>query len=274
MQSLQDLRDIPINATAGKGDQIFGNFATISRGSEMQDISHYNITRVVDIYASVQDRDLGAVSSDINRIVDANRGKLPRGSFIAVRGQVDTMRNSYANLLGGLAFSIVLVYLLIVVNFQSWLNPCIIITALPAALAGIVLFLFFTGTTLSVPALMGAIMCMGVATANSILVVSFARDRLAEHGDAVKAATDAGYTRLRPCAPSSRGGLAVSAPPLLLRPAGGTGGGFLVMRISLLSLGENSGGRHAFRAEARRVALKWNRTAPPPLYAEEMQPPK
>jgi CzcA family heavy metal efflux pump len=198
VQSLQDLRNIPINATGGKGDQILSNLATVNRGTEMQVISHYNISRVVDIYASVQDRDLGAVSSDINRIVDANRDKLPRGSFIAVRGQVDTMRASYTNLLGGLAFSIVLVYLLIVVNFQSWVDPFIIVTALPAALAGIVLFLFFTGTTLSVPALMGAIMCMGVATANSILVVSFARERLAEHGDAVKAALEAGYTRLRP----------------------------------------------------------------------------
>ena len=198
VQSLQDIRNIPINATGGKRDQILSNLATVNRGTEMQVISHYNISRVVDIYASVQDRDLGAVSSDINRIIDANRDKLPRGSFIAVRGQVDTMRASYTNLLGGLAFSIVLVYLLIVVNFQSWLDPFIIITALPAALSGIVLFLFFTGTTLSVPALMGAIMCMGVATANSILVVSFARDRLAEHGDAVKAALEAGYTRLRP----------------------------------------------------------------------------
>ncbi|HEY1507181.1 MAG TPA: efflux RND transporter permease subunit [Stellaceae bacterium] len=198
MQSLQDLRNIPINATGGKGDQILANLATVDRGTEMQVISHYNIARVVDIYASVQDRDLGAVAADINRVVDANRSKLPRGSFIAVRGQVDTMRSSYINLLGGLAFSIVLVYLLIVVNFQSWLDPFIIITALPAALAGIVLFLFFTGTTLSVPALMGAIMCMGVATANSILVVSFARERLAEHGDPVRAAIEAGYTRLRP----------------------------------------------------------------------------
>jgi CzcA family heavy metal efflux pump len=198
IQSLQDLNNIPINAGGNKGDQILGNLATIGRGTEMQVISHYNISRVVDIYASVQDRDLGAVAGDINRIIDASRSKLPRGSFIAVRGQVDTMRTSYINLLGGLAFSIVLVYLLIVVNFQSWLDAFIIITALPAALAGIVLFLFFTGTTLSVPALMGAIMCMGVATANSILVVSFARDRLAEHGDAVKASLEAGYTRLRP----------------------------------------------------------------------------
>jgi multidrug efflux pump subunit AcrB len=197
MQSLQNLASIPLSAS-GQGGQILGNVATISRDSEMQVVSHYNIRRVVDIYASVQDRDLGAVGRDVARIVDAHRKDLPRGSFVTVRGQIDTMRNSYVNLLGGLAFSIVLVYLLIVVNFQSWLDPFIIITALPAALAGIVLFLFFTHTTLSVPALMGAIMCMGVATANSILVVSFARERLAAHGDAIKASIEAAFTRLRP----------------------------------------------------------------------------
>jgi multidrug efflux pump subunit AcrB len=164
----------------------------------MEAVSHYNIRRVVDVYASVQDRDLGAVARDIQRIVDKDRTLLPRGSFVTIRGQVDTMHNSYASLLGGLAFSIVLVYLLIVVTFQSWLDPFIIVTALPAALAGIVLFLFFTHTTLSVPALMGAIMCMGVATANSILVVSFARERLASHGNAIRAALEAGYTRFRP----------------------------------------------------------------------------
>ena len=198
MESLQSIANIPIDAVGGGGNQILGNVATINRASEMQVISHYNIRRIIDIYASVQDRDLGAVGNDVTRIVDANRNLLPRGSFVTVRGQLDTMRSSYVNLLGGLAFSIVLVYLLIVVNFQSWLDPFIIITALPAALAGIVLFLFFTGTTLSVPALMGAIMCMGVATANSILVVSFARERLAAHGDAIKASIEAAFTRLRP----------------------------------------------------------------------------
>jgi multidrug efflux pump subunit AcrB len=198
MQSLQDIRNIPVNAIGGKGDAILGDVASITRANEMQVISHYNIRRTVDIYASVQDRDLGAVGNDVARIVDNYRDKLPRGSFLTIRGQIDTMQHSYVNLLSGLAFSIVLVYLLIVVNFQSWIDPFIIITALPAALAGIVLFLFFTHTTLSVPALMGAIMCMGVATANSILVVSFARDRLTEHGDAVRAAIEAGFTRLRP----------------------------------------------------------------------------
>jgi multidrug efflux pump subunit AcrB len=164
----------------------------------MGSISHYDIRRVIDIYASVQGRDLGAIGRDVNRIVDANRGKLPRGSFVTVRGQYATMRSSYIELLGGLAFSILLVYLLIVVNLQSWLDPFVIVMALPAALAGIVLTLFFTGTSLSVPALMGAIMCMGVATANSILLITFARERFAQHGDAMQAAVEAGYTRFRP----------------------------------------------------------------------------
>jgi len=198
IQSLQNIANIPVSADGGRANQILGNVATIKRASEMAVISHYNIRRVVDIYAAVQDRDLGAVGRDVARIVDANRPHLPRGSFVTLRGQVETMRSSYLNLMGGLAFSIILVYLLIVVNFQSWLDPFIIITALPAALAGIVLFLFFTHTTLSVPALMGAIMCMGVATANSILVVSFARERLALHGDAVRASIEAAFTRLRP----------------------------------------------------------------------------
>jgi multidrug efflux pump subunit AcrB len=146
----------------------------------------------------VQDRDLGGVSRQITKILNANAKSLPRGTFVTLKGQVDTMRSSYTGLLGGLIISIVLVYLLIVVNFQSWVDPFIIITALPAALAGIVLFLFLTRTTLSVPALMGAIMCMGVATANSILLISFATDRLDEHGNAIRAAIEAGTTRFRP----------------------------------------------------------------------------
>ena len=161
-------------------------------------VSHYDIRRTLDIYANVQDRDLGAVATKVQKIVDENRGSLASGNFIRIRGQAETMRTSYTALLYGLGFSIVLVYLLIVVNFQSWLDPFIIITALPAALAGIVLFLFVTATTLSVPALMGAIMCMGVATANSILVVSFAKDRFKETGDALRSAIEAGETRFRP----------------------------------------------------------------------------
>lgn len=199
IESLQDLRNIPLgSATDTSRPQILGDVASIERGTGVAMISHYNTRRVVDIYGSVQDRDLGAVGRDIARIIDANRPHLPRGSFMTLRGQVETMRASYAGLLGGLAFAIILVYLLIVVNFQSWLDPFIIITALPAALAGIIVFLFLTGTTLSVPALMGAIMCMGVGTANSILVVSFAKERLGEHGDAREAAIEAGVTRFRP----------------------------------------------------------------------------
>jgi multidrug efflux pump subunit AcrB len=198
IHSIQDLENIPLSYRRQGNLGILADVASIRRSSEMEAIFHYNIRRVVDIYGAVQDRDLGGVARDVRKIVDKDRALLPRGSFVVTRGQVDTMRGSYESLLGGLGFSIILVYLLIVVNFQSWLDPFIIVTALPAALAGIVLFLFFTHTTLSVPALMGAIMCMGVATANSILVVSFAREQLANHGDATRAALEAGYTRFRP----------------------------------------------------------------------------
>ena len=198
VQSLNDLQNIPMTSHNAKEPEILADVADISRATEVPIVSHYNIRRTVDIYGNVQDRDLGAVARQIERIVDANKGSLHRGNFIRMRGQVDTMRSSYTGLMYGLLFSIVLVYLLIVVNFQSWLDPFIIITALPAALAGIVMFLFITRTTLSVPALMGAIMCMGVATANSILVVSFAKDRFNEIGDPLRAAIEAGATRFRP----------------------------------------------------------------------------
>ena len=198
IQSLQDLQNMPITSATMKSPEILADVASITRSNEMAVLNHYNIRRVVDIYASVQDRDLGAVGREITRIVDANQKLLPRGSFITVRGQLETMYTSYFGLVAGLGFAIVLVYLLIVVNFQSWLDPFIIITALPAALAGIIIFLFLTHTTLSVPALMGAIMCMGVATANSILIVSFAKERLTEHGNALEAAIEAGFTRFRP----------------------------------------------------------------------------
>jgi multidrug efflux pump subunit AcrB len=198
IQSGQDLQNIPLTGANQKLPGILADVSSIQRTSEPVSINHYNIRRVVDIYASVQGRDLGAVGREVGGIVDANRKLLPRGSFVTLRGQYGTMRTSYIGLIGGLGFAIVLVYLLIVVNFQSWLDPFIIITALPAALAGIILFLFITHTTLSVPALMGAIMCMGVATANSILVVAFAKDRLQHHGDAMLAALEAGATRFRP----------------------------------------------------------------------------
>jgi multidrug efflux pump subunit AcrB len=161
-------------------------------------VSHYDIRPVIDIYGSVQGRDLGAVARQISQIITDTQESLPRGSQVIVRGQVRTMRSSYIGLLAGLAFSIMLVYLLIVVNFQSWLDPFIIISALPAALAGIAWFLFISRTTVSVPALTGTIMCMGVATANSILVVSFATEQMQEGKDAIAAALEAGFTRFRP----------------------------------------------------------------------------
>jgi multidrug efflux pump subunit AcrB len=198
IQSLQDVGNIPITSPAMIHPEILSNVASLSRANEMEVMSHYNIRRVVDIYGAVQDRDLGAVGRDVTRIIDNNRKLLPRGSFFRIRGQLETMRTSYVGLLAGLGVAIVLVYFLIVVNFQSWLDPFIIITALPAALAGIIVFLFLTHTTLSVPALMGAIMCMGVATANSILVVTFATERLSGHGNPLEAAIDAGFTRFRP----------------------------------------------------------------------------
>jgi multidrug efflux pump subunit AcrB len=201
MDTLQDIQNIPINSSLvapRATPEVLGDLTSVERNHEPAIISHYNIRRVVDIYGTVQDRDLGAVAKSVETIVNRHEKSLPRGMFVSVRGQVQTMRSSYISLLGGLVFAILLVYMLIVVNFQSWLDPFIIITALPAALAGIVIFLFLTHTTLSVPALMGAIMCMGVATANSILVVSFAKIRLEEHGDAILAAIEAGATRFRP----------------------------------------------------------------------------
>jgi multidrug efflux pump subunit AcrB len=198
VESMSDLENIPLSSKTATKPEILADVATITRTTEMPVVDHYNIRRVLNIYGNVQGRDLGSVSAQIDKIVARHTKELPRGSFPRIRGQVETMKASYLGLIGGLFFSIVLVYLLIVVNFQSWLDPFIIITALPAALAGIILFLFVTNTTLSVPALMGAIMCMGVATANSILVVSFATTRYLDHGDAVRAAIEAGATRFRP----------------------------------------------------------------------------
>jgi multidrug efflux pump subunit AcrB len=198
IQTLQDLQNIPISGPGQRQPEILSDLANISREHELGVVTHYNIRRTIDIYGSVQDTDLGSVGSAINRVMDRNRRFLPRGTELILRGQVETMHNSFAGLLAGLLGAIVLVYLLIVVNFQSWLDPFIIITALPAALGGIVVFLFLTHTTISVPALMGAIMCMGVATANSILVVSFAKDQLAKHGSSIEAALEAGSTRFRP----------------------------------------------------------------------------
>jgi len=198
VESLQDLSNIPLAAAGRSRPEILASLASIRRGQEMAVVSHYDIAPVIDIFGSVQGRDLGGVSREITRIVDDFQKELPRGTRLIVRGQIQTMWSSFLGLLGGLVFSIVLVYLLIVINFQSWLDPFIIISALPAALAGIVWILFIAHTTISVPALTGSIMCMGVATSNSILVISFAKEQLRAGLEAGDAALQSGYTRFRP----------------------------------------------------------------------------
>jgi multidrug efflux pump subunit AcrB len=213
LDTLQALKTLPVTSdstpntasapstatgTSGMAGQTLEDVATFSRSAGSAVVTHYSTRPTMDLYAGVDRTDLGSVAADVQRIVDGYSKHLPRGVNVDVRGQVVTMAQSYRGLIGGLAFAIILVYLLIVVNFQSWIDPLIIIAALPAALAGLVWMLFLTGTALSVPALMGAIMCMGVATANSILVISFARERLDHHNDAVKAAIEAGFARFRP----------------------------------------------------------------------------
>ncbi|WIA57590.1 efflux RND transporter permease subunit [Sphingobium sp. WTD-1] len=196
--SMSDLSNVPVSGAGASAVQPLGGLATIVRSNTVPVVSHYNIAPVLDIFATTQGRDLGAVAGDIDRAIKSLKAEEPKGATITIRGQYATMNTAFSGLGFGLAGAIVLIYLLIVVNFQSWVDPFVIITALPAALAGIIWMLFMTGTTLSVPALTGAIMCMGVATANSILVVSFARERLAELGDATKAALEAGMVRFRP----------------------------------------------------------------------------
>jgi multidrug efflux pump subunit AcrB len=198
MDSLGALQTLPISATGVNMLPMLGAIADVTRTRTNAVVSQYNIQPLVQIFATPQDRDLGAVSSDVQRAINAMAAELPRGSSVAVLGQVQTMNNAFAGLLFGLLGAIVLIYLLIVVNFQSWSDPFVIITALPAALAGIIWILFATHTTLSVPALTGAIMCMGVATANSVLVISFARERLEALGDPIQAAIEAGFVRFRP----------------------------------------------------------------------------
>ena len=198
ISTLQDLENIPVTGPGSSQTEIMASMASFSRGAEMAVVSHYGIQPVIDIFGSVRGRDLGGVAREIAPIIEQSRKDLPRGSDIIVRGQIETMQSSFVGLLAGLVFSILLVYLLIVINFQSWLDPFVILMALPAALAGIVWFMFVTRTTISVPALTGAIMCMGVATANSILVISFAKERLREGMDSASAALSAGFTRFRP----------------------------------------------------------------------------
>jgi CzcA family heavy metal efflux pump len=196
MTDLQDLLNIPV--ISQQGSQLMGNLVQISPAVRPATVNHYNVQPIIDVYAATQDRDLGGVAADTEKVLQSFEGKLPRGTHIVVRGQVSTMRSSFIGLGVGLVGAIVLVYLLIVINFQSWLDPFIIITALPGALAGICWFLLLTHTTLNVPSLTGAVMCMGVATANSILMVSFAREQMDEGVPAAQAAVAAGYTRIRP----------------------------------------------------------------------------
>jgi CzcA family heavy metal efflux pump len=198
MTSISDLMNTPVNASTARGPQVLGNLAQMTPAARPAVVNHYNVQPVIDVYASTQGRDLGGVSAEIMKVLKPFQDHLPRGTRIVVRGQVETMRSSFLGLGVGLLMAIVLVYLLIVVNFQSWLDPFIIITALPGALAGICWILLITRTTLNVPSLTGAVMCMGVATANSILLVSFARDRMDMGIAPVQAAIEAGFTRMRP----------------------------------------------------------------------------
>src|ERR1700688_1519475 len=197
IDTMSGLKNIPITSPAAN-TQLLGGLANVERTNSNAVVSHYNVTPVIDIYATPQGRDLGALASDIQKVIHATAPDLPKGASVALRGQVSTMTSAYQQLFVGLAAAIVLIYLLIVINFQSWIDPFVIVMALPTALAGVVWALFGTGTTLSVPALTGAIMCMGVATANSILVISFARERMAAGADAMAAAFDAGSSRFRP----------------------------------------------------------------------------
>jgi multidrug efflux pump subunit AcrB len=198
IDTMSKMQGIPVTGSGAAGAQILGALSTIHRDNSDAVVSHYAIQPAFDIYASTQGRDLGAVAGDIQKVIDGAAAERPKGATVTLRGQVETMNTAFSGLFFGLAEAVVLIYLLIVVNFQSWTDPFVIITALPAALAGIVWTLFTTGTPLSVPALTGAIMCMGVATANSVLVVSFARQELETTGDPIKAALQAGVTRFRP----------------------------------------------------------------------------
>jgi multidrug efflux pump subunit AcrB len=198
IDSLSALQTLPITATGVPQSPILGGIASIARSTSSAVVSQYDIQSMVQIYATPAGRDLGAVATDVQKAIDETAKEVPKGSSVVLLGQVQTMNSAFSGLLFGLLAAIVLIYLLIVVNFQSWSDPFVIISALPAALAGIVWMLFTTQTTLSVPALTGAIMCMGVATANSVLVISFARERYAELGDPIAAALEAGFVRFRP----------------------------------------------------------------------------
>jgi multidrug efflux pump subunit AcrB len=221
IDSISQMENIPVTGTDGHDMQVLGALGTIRPEESAAVVSHYAIQPAFDLFAAVQGRDLGAVASDVQKIISAAAKDRPRGATVTLRGQVTTMNSAFSGLFFGLAAAIVLIYLIIVVNFQSWLDPFVIITALPAALAGIVWMLFATGTTLSVPALTGAIMCMGVATANSILVVSFCREQLEITGDAAEAALKAGFTRFRPVLMTALAMIIGMAPMALALGEGG-----------------------------------------------------
>jgi multidrug efflux pump subunit AcrB len=198
IDSLSALETLPVTAATTANPPILGGIANITRTISSAVVSQYDIQPMVQIFATPQGRDLGAIAADVRAAIADTAKLLPKGSSVVLLGQVHTMNSAFSGLLFGLLAAVVLIYLLIVVNFQSWSDPFVIITALPAALAGIVWMLFATHTTLSVPALTGAIMCMGVATANSVLVISFARERFEQLGDPVAAAIEAGFVRFRP----------------------------------------------------------------------------
>jgi multidrug efflux pump subunit AcrB len=198
MNTLGDLGGIPMVNNSLAQPQVLANLAGIRRGQTAAIVSHYDVQRVIDIFAATQGRDLGGVAAGVDKVIDQFRKQLPRGSFLVERGQVETMHSSFTGLEFGVLFAVLLVYLLMVVNFQSWLDPFIIITALPGAMAGIVWMLFVTRTTINVPSLMGAIMCIGVAASNSILLVTFATGELKQGKNSADAALAAGFTRLRP----------------------------------------------------------------------------
>jgi multidrug efflux pump subunit AcrB len=221
LDTLSALQTVPISAAGATTLPILGGLAKITRTVGNAVVSQYNILPIVQIYATPQGRDLGAVAQDIGKLLQETAGSVPKGGAVAVLGQVQTMNSAFSGLLLGLIAAIVLIYLLIVVNFQSWADPFVIVTALPAGLAGIVWMLFVSQTTLSVPALTGAIMCMGIATANSVLVISFARERFAALGDPVAAALEAGFVRFRPVVMTALAMIIGMAPMALALGEGG-----------------------------------------------------
>ena len=264
VDSLGALAGVPISGASGTPVQTLGGLARVERTSTIPVTSHYNIQPVIDIYAGTQGRDLGAVAGDVQAAIKTLARQQPKGVTVTIRGQYQTMQTAFTGLGLGIVAAVLLIYLLIVVNFQSWVDPFVIVTALPAALAGIVWMLFITGTTLSVPALTGAIMCMGVATANAILVIAFAREQLVELGDARAAALRAGQVRFRPVLMTALAMIIGMAPMALGLGEGGEQnaplgraviGGLVFATIATLffvptvfSLFHKGLGRHPYRA--------------------------